>query len=225
MTPRTVDRVEESTSRQPDESPEPSRPRPARQDDPVLLRRVSDLEREEVADVLRRSAGEGRLTYVEVEDRLEKVYAAKTYGELVEVTADLPEAVAPQPVAVVQPAPRRINVFLSDAKRTGPWLAEQRQDVTALLGGVILDYTEAQIPHPEIFIEARAVLSDIKIRVPANAVVHLEGQPILGSISEKGARGTTDDGPPVVFHVRATAILGDVKVRRGPRLTKRLGLS
>ncbi|TDD43681.1 DUF1707 and DUF2154 domain-containing protein, partial [Kribbella antibiotica] len=30
---------------------------------------------------------------------------------------------------------------------------------------------------------------------------------------------------PKTFHIRGTAILGDIKIKRGPRLTKRLGLS
>ncbi|HZX07058.1 DUF1707 domain-containing protein, partial [Kribbella sp.] len=69
-----------------DDVPQQNRPQdvvPAQAEDPALRRRVSDLEREEVADVLRDAAGEGRLSYTELEERLETLYASKTYGELV----------------------------------------------------------------------------------------------------------------------------------------------
>jgi hypothetical protein len=228
-----------------DDVPQENRPQdvvPAQADDPVLRRRVSDLEREEVADVLREAAGEGRLTYTELEDRLETLYASKTYGELVQLTADLPNGPraphtqdAPAQTqydagALVQAGPA-INVFLSDQKRTGNWLVPQRQEVNAVLGDVTLDYTEAQIPYDEIFIDVKSILADVKIRVPQNAIVLLDSNPILGSISEQeaGLKAVPDPNAPAAapkrFHIRGTAILGEVKVKRGPRLSKRLGLS
>jgi hypothetical protein len=211
-------------------------------DELALRRRVSDMEREDVAEILREAAGEGRLTFAELEDRLESVYAARTYGDLVELTADLPkgltvsQAVAPTPAHGLVEAAPTINVFLSDTKRTGNWLAPQRQDVNAVLGDVTLDYTEAQLPYDEVYIEVKSILADVKIRVPQDAIVHLDSQPILGSVTEQGSPvdagaqpgtrpGTQSGGKPKVFHIRGTAILGDIKVRRGPRLSKRLGLA
>lgn len=52
--------------------------------------RVSDREREEVADQLREHAGDGRLDTAELSDRLEAAYAARTRKELAALTADLP---------------------------------------------------------------------------------------------------------------------------------------
>jgi hypothetical protein len=222
--------------------PQDSVPTPAAQptgDELALRRRVSDLEREEVADVLRDAAGEGRLSYTELEDRLETLYSAKTYGELVEIAADLPNgptlaagAAAVAPVGQAGPgmtvhAPV-INVFLSDQKRIGNWLAPQRQEVNAVLGDVTLDYTEAQVPYDEVYIDVKSILADVKIRVPRNAIVHLDSNPILGSVSEQdSALGAVEEPPsvPKVFHIRGTAILGEIKIKRGPRLSKRLGLT
>ncbi|MFK4087322.1 DUF1707 domain-containing protein [Kribbella sp. NPDC020789] len=221
-----------------DEVPQHDRPQDAvpAPVDPALRRRVSDLEREQVADVLRDAAGEGRLTYTELEERLETLYASKTYGELVPLTADLPNglaqpAAAPTPPAgsLVQGGPV-INVFLSDQKRLGPWVAPQRQEVHAVLGDVTLDYTEAHAPYDEIFVDIKCILADVKIRVPADAVVLLDSNPILGSVSEQPATLLPAPDPntptrPKTFHVRGTAILGEIKIKRGPRLTKRLGLA
>lgn len=208
-------------------------------DELALRRRVSDLERENVAELLRESAGEGRLSYTELEDRLEGVYGAKTYGELVELTTDLPNGLVPPqtpaatPQYAVQPQYTGetvpvINVFLSDSKKTGAWIAPQRQEVNAVLGDVTLDYTEAQMAHDVIYIEVKSILADVKIRVPQNAIVHLDSNPILGSVSEQeaGIGGVVEPStaPPKTFHIRGTAILGEIKIKRGPRLSKRLRL-
>lgn len=63
--------------------------------------RVSDAEREQVADRLRDAAGEGRLDPHELDERLGRAYAARTRAELSPLTADLP----PAPVAAPGPAP------------------------------------------------------------------------------------------------------------------------
>jgi hypothetical protein len=203
-------------------------------DELALRRRVSDLEREDVAEILREAAGEGRLSYTELEERLETVYSARTYGELVELTADLPNGPsAPASPAIATPQGLTqdavINAFLSESKRTGGWLAPQRQEVNAVLGDITLDYTEARLPYDEIYVDVKSILADVKIRVPQNAIVHLDSNPILGTVTEQSAGfGDTvepDSGPPKVFHIRGTAILGEIKIRRGPRLSKRLRLT
>jgi hypothetical protein len=225
----------------------PAQPQPQPTGDELTLRRrVSDLEREDVAEMLREAAGEGRLSYTELEERLESVYQAKTYGELVEISSDLPNGLA-MPTAAPAPgvagagwpagvhgsavagAVPVINAFLSEAKRTGGWLAPQRQEVNAVLGDVTLDYTEAQLPYDEIFVDVKSILADVKIRVPKNAIVHLDSNPILGTVSEEestfGGTAEAPSAPPKIFHIRGTAILGEIKIKRGPRLSKRLRLT
>jgi hypothetical protein len=57
-------------------------------DDPTL--RAADEDRERVAEILREQHVAGRLDTDELQDRLGRCYAAKTYGELHELVADLP---------------------------------------------------------------------------------------------------------------------------------------
>jgi hypothetical protein len=52
--------------------------------------RASDAERAATADLLRRHHAEGRLDTAELEERVERCYAAKTRGDLDALTADLP---------------------------------------------------------------------------------------------------------------------------------------
>jgi hypothetical protein len=226
-----------------DDVPQEKRPQDAvtapTGDELALRRRVSDLEREEVADVLRDAAGEGRLTYGELEERLETLYSSKTYGELVQLTTDLPNglqtpglpAATPQHTGAMVASGPVINAFMSETKRMGSWMVPQRQEVNAVLGDVTLDYTEAQIPYDDVHLEVKSILADVKIRIPQNAIVLLDSNPILGSVSEQEAGlGVVPDPNaqstrPKTFHIRCTAILGEIKIKRGPRLSKRLGFS
>jgi hypothetical protein len=52
--------------------------------------RASDADREQVLERLRHAMAEGRLSGDELEERIEAVYRARTYGELNVLLADLP---------------------------------------------------------------------------------------------------------------------------------------
>jgi len=52
--------------------------------------RAGDTERAAVAAVLGRHMAEGRLTVAEYDERVARAYAARTYGDLDELVADLP---------------------------------------------------------------------------------------------------------------------------------------
>jgi hypothetical protein len=61
-----------------------------RSDEPRQSIRISDADREAVATALGQNAAEGRLTLQELDERLDRVYGAKTYAELGPVLVDLP---------------------------------------------------------------------------------------------------------------------------------------
>lgn len=59
--------------------------------------RASDADRDRLAALLRDHYSEGRLTFEEFQERLEAAYAARTFGQLDELTRDLPAPAAPKP--------------------------------------------------------------------------------------------------------------------------------
>jgi hypothetical protein len=61
--------------------------------------RVSDAERSEVADILARNFGEGRLDQTEFDERMQKAMAAKTRADLAGLLTDLPASAPPVPEA------------------------------------------------------------------------------------------------------------------------------
>ncbi len=84
---------------------------------PVAQLRASDADRERVADQLRQASGEGRLTVDELDERLDRCYAAKTVAELAELTIDIvvdPEAPANRSATVsIRPGPGATGTVVS----------------------------------------------------------------------------------------------------------------
>ena len=83
--------------------------------------RAADTDRAAVATVLGEHMSAGRLTLDEYDERLTRAYAARTFGELEELTADLPAVDGGRTVSPVQqsapgpaPAPEPVAAC-------GPW--------------------------------------------------------------------------------------------------------
>ena len=87
--------------------------------------RASDADRAAVADVLGEHMSAGRLTVAEYDERLARAYAARTYGELADLTADLPSAPSARPSGATGASP-------SSATTRGPaWQQVARHGVPA----------------------------------------------------------------------------------------------
>jgi hypothetical protein len=86
--------------------------------------RVGDADRERAGERLRVHAAAGRLTTDELEQRLERVYGARTGRELRGELSDLPAERAPRRArrrAVVPVFPLGIMVLIAAALATGAW--------------------------------------------------------------------------------------------------------
>ncbi|MFI0484103.1 DUF1707 domain-containing protein [Actinomadura sp. 9N215] len=90
--------------------------------------RASDADRDRTAASLREHCAEGRITMDELQERLDAVYAAKTLGQLQEVTSDLPEedlhqlpVPAAQPKSTASPAVRSSSAGLELQRLRAMW--------------------------------------------------------------------------------------------------------
>ena len=195
--------------------------------DPAQLR-VSDADRHAVAEVLRKAAGEGRIDLDELDERLEATYGAKTYADLVPLTADLPVAgtphaapapTTPRPSLPVPGGPTYTSSFavMSETKRQGAWEVPPKHNAAALMGSVVLDLREAHLTAHETVIEAYAIMAGVDIIVNAWTRVVVDGVGIMGDFSEARPKVDAELGPhsPVV-RVRGLALMGAVNVRRKP---------
>jgi hypothetical protein len=89
--------------------------------------RAADSDRQAVADKLKKALDEGRLDLAEYDERLQKAYAAKTYGDLQGLLDDIPDTVLPATTRPADPAPRATPPLVK-SERAG-------QLVKAWLGG------------------------------------------------------------------------------------------
>jgi len=117
--------------------------------------RASHEDRDRVVELLRVSAGDGRLTADELDERLELAMTARTYGELAKLVADLPATGS----VTSAPAPRvkevvRIDTGSGHAVRNGRWAVPQRIEARVGSGHLKLDFSEAVITQPTLQLDA-----------------------------------------------------------------------
>jgi hypothetical protein len=117
--------------------------------------RASHEDRDQVVELLRVSAGDGRLSADELDERLELAMTARTYGELARLVADLPAT--GQPVrAPARPAKEvvRLDCGSGHTIRNGRWTVPQRIEARVRSGHLRLDFTEATITQPVLYLDA-----------------------------------------------------------------------
>jgi hypothetical protein len=83
--------------------------------------RASDADREEVVEVLRTAAGEGRIGHDELEERLSRALSAKTYRQLHATIDDIPRDRAGRNRGLPQ-ARRTVASWTFSTVRSEPWL-------------------------------------------------------------------------------------------------------
>ncbi|MFI0900316.1 DUF1707 domain-containing protein [Streptomyces sp. NPDC020983] len=190
--------------------------------------RASDADRDRVADILREALAEGRLDSSEHSERLDRLYAAKTMGELEPLVADLPAGAA-HPAAAPAAAPRgyadgggenpNLVGILGGAERKGRWRVGHKITAVAIMGGVDIDLSEATFTSPELVIHCTAVMGGVTIKLPEN--VTLRGGGVIGIMggSDIKAYESPDPGAPVV-RVDGVAFWGGVeaKAKRGKKV-------
>ncbi|QXJ26352.1 DUF1707 and DUF2154 domain-containing protein [Actinomadura graeca] len=187
--------------------------------------RASDADRERIAHVLREAAGEGRLTLEELDERLDAVYAARTYAELEPITRDLPD-----PGAAASPARPPGTDFrpvdgapswrggigiMSGFRRGGVWNVPRRFTAFTFWGGGKIDLREARFAEGGTTIHALAVMGGVEVIVPDDLTVHVKGIGIMGGFDQRASGPGAPGSPKVV--VRGFAFWGGVNVRRRAR--------
>ncbi|MEV0583842.1 DUF1707 domain-containing protein [Nonomuraea sp. NPDC050310] len=171
--------------------------------------RASDEDRDRVAAVLGEALATGRLTSPEHLDRLEAAYAAKTVGELVPITRDLPDVDAKQaPLAL---GSGRVDAVLGKTIRKGRWTAARELRLHGRFGALVIDLSEAVLPGREITLHLDVRFTKLIVRVPDECVIIDEGTTILGKRNVSGGSGS---GGPVI-RVTGRAILSKVVIDRG----------
>ena len=136
--------------------------------------RASHDDRDRVVELLRVSAGDGRLTAEELDERLELAMTARTYGELARLVADLPAAGSAASPAAAAPKAKdvvRIDTRSGHVKRVDRWVVPQRMEVKVTSGSVLLDFTQAVITQPALKLDIDVRSGHIRLLIKPGIVV------------------------------------------------------
>ncbi|WP_371623579.1 DUF1707 domain-containing protein [Streptomyces sp. NBC_01116] len=134
---------------------------------PHATSRVSEDDRESAVRRVREAYADEHIPHEEMDERLGRVLAATTHGELAAALDQLP-AEDPGTTSTIAAAGGRI-------KRRGVWRVPRVLKVESAFGRVRLDLSRAIIEGPVVDIELSLGTGNASITVPRDATVEVEG--------------------------------------------------
>jgi len=165
--------------------------------DPRSLR-VSDRERDHAVDRLKDAVSEGLIDVDEFDERTSQALAARTRGELVALTSDLPAG--PGAGAATDDVVE-LKGSMSSLERKGNWQVPRKLVLRLRMGSAKLDFTEARIVHPVVEIEIDVKGGSVEIRLPEGASASLDGlEALLGSMEDHRRGAPAAGRPHFVLH-------------------------
>jgi Domain of unknown function (DUF1707) len=185
----------------------------ARPPDPPGIR-ISDADRERAAQRLHHALAEGRITVDELEERIAVVYAARYEADLHPPLADLPPEPGAAPVAQTPAGPPVVlRAGMSSIKRTGAWTVPPRLRVQSQMGSVVLDFVDAENPHPVVEVELELGAGSARLVVPDDATANVDDLVAgMGTVKSSVPSRPRPGAPHFVVHGRTG--MGSVRVRR-----------
>lgn len=198
--------------------------------------RIGDTERDQVIDLLQHAVGDGRLGMSEGRDRIERAVAARTYGDLDPLVADLTpvlpsmaedvEALHPfnrpldriaVPGASPEPGwspddPLVISAPFDDDRRVGQWSLPPYIKVTTGFGDVVLVCLEAKAETRVVRIEVSGGAGDIRLILPEGWAVRADR--VTRGIGGVRVRvpGRPERGAPLL-EISGSLTIGDLVAR------------
>ena len=172
--------------------------------------RASDADRERAAQVLQAATADGRVTQAELEERLEKVFTAKSRGELATIVKDL----RPARRADATPTAAKDTAVLGDISRGGEWVVGDDYTGTAVIGSGVIDLRDAEFSGPETTIRVNAWVSTVYVVVPPDVEVRVGGKSVLGGFTRDRDEAGRASSAGHRVTITGLAVLGTVKVVR-----------
>ena len=175
--------------------------------------RASHSDRDAVIERLRVAAGEGRLTLEELEERIERTQAARTYEDLRAITADLPR----DDTGVAMPGVGgggvlELRTKHGEVRQKDYWVVPPRIVASCSSGTVKIDFTEAVCSHREVLLEATCGMGNILVTVPRGWTVWIDSLTTnMGTIKNKATEPGHPDAP--VLRVTGKVGLGTLKIK------------
>lgn len=195
--------------------------------------------RTQVVATLSHAFARDHLDVDELDRRLEAAHRALTVAELDALVRDVdpsavPESKAlqtvtvrslsqPQPVrsALERPERQSMMAVMGGVERSGRWMVPARMSIQCLMGGVSLDFREADIAPGVTEVSVYCMMGGVEVIVPPHINVEVAGSAIMGGFDQ--AHPGTDVmsiEPVATLRITGVAFCGGVGVE-----TRRVGES
>lgn len=187
-------------------------------DDPAP--RIGHAEREDTAERLREAAGLGRIDLDELDERLERAYAARTQPELDALVADLrpqrgalARSSSAVPVSGHRPDdPLVLAAGAGSVKRKGRWELPPWVKISPAMGSVKVDCREATVLSEVVEVEVVGSMGSATIVVPEGWAANVDRvAPGIGSLKNK-LPAVAEPGCPTLV-LRGQLGAGTVRLR------------
>ncbi|MBC3839203.1 DUF1707 domain-containing protein [Streptacidiphilus sp. 4-A2] len=177
--------------------------------------RVSHADRDQVVDIIRDAAAEGRLTPEELDQRVESALRAQTLRDLATLTRDLPD----QPRRAEPPVPVkdlvRIEKRIGTVEWVGPWVVPRRMEIKLTVGNAKLDFSDAVVTHDRLSIDVDLGIGGDLLLTTRPGIVVVANEVIVRMGELKVRPPQQDPNVPVDLRIEVTGRLrgGDLVVR------------
>jgi hypothetical protein len=186
--------------------------------------RVSDRDRDAVANRLQEAFAEGRLDDDEFDQRMRAALTARLGADLAVLTQDLPATTGVTPRPVLQAAgsrkPGRLAIaYKSGIRRGGRWLVPERFSAVVYKGSGHIDLRAAELTAPVTTLVAVAYKSRIDVLVPPGVRVELDGFGVSKAWSAEEELESRLPAEAPVVHVRGLGYKGTIEVSTKPQVS------
>jgi len=110
-----------------------------------------------------------------------------------------------------------VVAILGGSARKGQWEPPAYLRVLAVMGGVELDFREAELYEGETVVDILAIMGGVNIIVPPDIDVETSGLGLMGGFASFSNRAEETGAP--LLRIKGTAIMGgvEVKLKKLPR--------
>ena len=164
--------------------------------------------------------------HIEAEDLerlIDGVHHSTTPAEIEALFVGLPALTQASQTApnIVPRGPRAeqqaVIAVMGGAERRGVWTPAHRVYVTAIMGGAVLDFRDAELSNDVTEVYVLAIMGGVEIIVPPGVAVDSSGMGIMGGFDHGGRGRFPVDYTGPVLRISGLALMGGVEIRDRPR--------
>jgi hypothetical protein len=157
----------------------------------------------------------------ELQERIDRVYAARTVAALDALIADLPALALPgtdasHEIATVSADDVRerqiVAAIMGGAERKGAWTPARRVFAFAIMGGIVLDFRDARFAAGTTEVNIFALMGGVEVVVPPGLRIESDGIAIMGGWEHLNSEEVRGSGRGPTLRLTGLALMGGVEI-------------